>query len=141
ACRPDGRPGVVTQRSPTRRRGVCMMAACPNPKFRARIPSRPGPCAAFLFPLLSARLHSMPLPKPPATRAALLSAADYESQSAPKPARRAQKAQAQAEPTPKLLDLRDDRPETAVGRRPPAAPAARAPFPRTPGQTTGPAPV
>ena len=56
----------------------------------------------------------MPLPKPPATRAALLSAADYESQSAPKTSRRSQKA---AEPTSKLLDLHDDRAETAVASR------------------------
>jgi PhoH-like ATPase len=80
----------------------------------------------------------MPLPKPPATRAALLSAADYESQSAPKPARRTQKTQAQGEPAPKLLDLRDDRAETAVAR---LAPAAKAPPDRTPGLPTGPAPV
>ena len=69
----------------------------------------------------------MPLPKPPATRAALLSAADYESQSAPKTSRRSQKA---AEPKQKMLDLHDDRAETAVAKaapRPAAAPAARAP--------------
>jgi len=70
----------------------------------------------------------MPLPKPPATRAALLSAADYESQSAPKTSRRSQKA---AEPKQKMLDLHDDRAETAVAKaakpvvaRAPAAPAA-----------------
>lgn len=71
----------------------------------------------------------MPLPKPPATRAALLSAADYESQSAPKTSRRSQKA---AEPKSKLLDLHDDRAETAVAKatpRPSPAPAARAPAP------------
>ena len=69
----------------------------------------------------------MPLPKPPATRAALLSAADYESQSAPKTSRRSQKG---AEPKQKLLDLHDDRAETAVAKaapRPAATPAARAP--------------
>ncbi len=67
----------------------------------------------------------MPLPKPPATRAALLSAADYESQSAPKPSRRSQRA---AEPKSKLLDLHDDRAETAVAKAAPRpAPAARAP--------------
>src|SRR6476619_6376543 len=80
----------------------------------------------------------MPLPKPPATRAALLSAADYESQSAPKPNRRTQKTQAQADPTPKLLDLRDDHAETGVAR---LNPAARAPVDRTPGIPVGPAPV
>ncbi|HEX7638295.1 MAG TPA: PhoH family protein, partial [Burkholderiaceae bacterium] len=63
----------------------------------------------------------MPLPKPPATRAALLSAADYESQSAPKPSRRSQKV---ADPKARLLDLHDDRAETAVAR--PAAKAATA---------------
>ena len=71
----------------------------------------------------------MPLPKPPATRAALLSAADYESQSAPKTSRRSQKA---AEPKSKLLDLHDDRAETAVAKaapKPVAAPAARTPSP------------
>jgi PhoH-like ATPase len=70
----------------------------------------------------------MPLPKPPATRAALLSAADYESQSAPKTSRRSQKA---AEPKSTLLDLHDDRAETAVAKaappRPAPAPAARSP--------------
>ena len=71
----------------------------------------------------------MPLPKPPATRAALLSAADYESQSAPKTSRRSQKA---AEPKSKLLDLHDDRAETAVAKAAPkpspsSAPAARSP--------------
>src|ERR1700759_5136263 len=68
----------------------------------------------------------MPLPKPPATRAALLSAADYESQSAPKTSRRSQKA---AEPKSKLLDLHDDRAETAVAKAAPkpAAPPARPP--------------
>ena len=66
----------------------------------------------------------MPLPKPPATRAALLSAADYESQSAPKTSRRSQKA---AEPKSKLLDLHDDRAETAVAKAAPkpAPPVAR----------------
>jgi len=73
----------------------------------------------------------MPLPKPPATRAALLSAADYESQSAPKTSRRSQKA---AEPKSTLLDLHDDRAETAVAKAParPASPAAPAPAARSP---------
>jgi PhoH-like ATPase len=73
----------------------------------------------------------MPLPKPPATRAALLSAADYESQSAPKTSRRGQKA---AEPNAKLLDLHDDRAETAVAKAVPrpSAPAARTPAPGLP---------
>jgi len=72
----------------------------------------------------------MPLPKPPATRAALLSAADYESQSAPKPSRRGAKSAAQAEPQPKLLDLYDDRAETVVAKV--QAKAANAPVARAP---------
>jgi PhoH-like ATPase len=75
----------------------------------------------------------MPLPKPPATRAALLSAADYESQSAPKTSRRSQKA---AEPKSKLLDLHDDRAETAVAKaapKPSPAPAPAARSPSSPG--------
>ncbi|MFL6700180.1 MAG: PhoH family protein [Vitreoscilla sp.] len=75
----------------------------------------------------------MPLPKPPATRAALLSAADYESQSAPKTSRRSQKA---AEPKSKLLDLHDDRSETAVAKaapKPSPAPGIAARGPSTGG--------
>ncbi len=71
----------------------------------------------------------MPLPKPPATRAALLSAADYESQSAPKTSRRSQKA---AEPKSKLLDLHDDRAETAVAKAAPKPSPASAPAARSP---------
>ena len=71
----------------------------------------------------------MPLPKPPATRAALLSAADYESQSAPKTSRRSQKA---AEPKQKILDLHDDRAETAVAKAAPRATPAPAPASRAP---------
>jgi PhoH-like ATPase len=89
----------------------------------------------------------MPLPKPPATRAALLSAADYESQSAPKPNRRTQKTQAQAEPTSGLLELRDDGAETAVARAMPAAPGvpatprSRATVDRAPGIPSAPSPA
>ena len=75
----------------------------------------------------------MPLPKPPATRAALLSAADYESQSAPKTSRRSQKA---AEPKQKMLDLHDDRAETAVAKaapKPAPAPGVTARAPGTGG--------
>ena len=77
----------------------------------------------------------MPLPKPPATRAALLSAADYESQSAPKTGRRSQKA---AEPKQKLLDLHDDRAETAVAK--PGAKAAGATVTALPVVAKAPAP-
>ena len=50
----------------------------------------------------------MPLPKPPAKRASLLTAADVDSQSAPQPGKRPQKTRAAAEPTsPAVLDLFD----------------------------------
>ena len=42
----------------------------------------------------------MPLPKPPAKRAAQLSVVDFESQPAPKPSKRAPRASAPAEPAP-----------------------------------------
>src|SRR4051812_45422677 len=40
----------------------------------------------------------MPLPKPPAKRAALLTPSDFEAQAAPKPAKRGQKTSAVSEP-------------------------------------------
>ena len=50
----------------------------------------------------------MPLPKPPAKRASLLSASDFDSQAAPQPGKRPQKTRGAAEPsTPALLDLHD----------------------------------
>ena len=51
----------------------------------------------------------MPLPKPPAKRASLLSAADFDSQSSPQPGKRPQhKTRAAAEPVaPALLELHD----------------------------------
>src|SRR4051794_34146662 len=101
---------------------MCMMAPCPSLIACALKPQPPrSTCAAFLFVPQRLVRRSMPLPKPPATRAALLSAADYESQSAPKPARRNQKTQTQGDPAPRLLDLRDDRAETAVAKLAPAA--------------------
>jgi PhoH-like ATPase len=63
----------------------------------------------------------MPLPKPPTARAAVLSAADFETQAAPKAARRPAEKPARAEPESAVLELRDDR-RTDVG-----AGAARAP--------------
>ena len=51
----------------------------------------------------------MPLPKPPAQRAALLAPADFESQAAPKPGKRPPKTRAAAEPaSPSVLDLFDE---------------------------------
>lgn len=66
----------------------------------------------------------MPLPKPPAKRAALLSTADFESQAAPKPAKRPAKTRPAAEPaSPAVLDLFDANAETApvVAKAPPSA--------------------
>ncbi len=50
----------------------------------------------------------MPLPKPPTTRAALLSATDFESQAAPKPVKRSPPSSAREEPDSGGLQLRDD---------------------------------
>jgi PhoH-like ATPase len=64
----------------------------------------------------------MPLPKPPAKRAALLSADDFTSQAAPQHGKRSQKSRgAAAEPAAPLLELRDD-----VGT---GAPVLEAPLP------------
>ena len=73
-------------------------------------------CGFFVFQSLTTatRTHlHMPLPKPPATRAALLSAADYESQSAPKTSRRSPERPRNR--SQKILDLHDDR--AGHGRR------------------------
>jgi PhoH-like ATPase len=68
----------------------------------------------------------MPLPKPPAKRASLLSAADFESQAAPQGARRPAKTRSPAEPAT-LLDLFDDRaPEVSPAAKPAAPPVQRA---------------
>ncbi|CAN5799384.1 PhoH family protein [soil metagenome] len=57
----------------------------------------------------------MPLPKPPAKRAALLTTADFESQAAPQPGKRPQKTRAAAEPTsPAVMDLFDGGPHAAT---------------------------
>jgi PhoH-like ATPase len=89
----------------------------------------------------------MPLPKPPARKAALLSAADYESQAAPRPSRRdSPKTRHAAEPEsgPGVLDLFDSQAAAAAPMRAPApqaVPAQRAgvePKPRKP-RGTGPA--
>jgi PhoH-like ATPase len=89
----------------------------------------------------------MPLPKPPARKAALLAPADYESQAAPKPARRDNpKTSSSTEPEagPGVLDLFDSsRAEAAAPPRPQAQPAHERrpmpePKPRKP-RGTGPA--
>src|SRR5438046_8032510 len=63
----------------------------------------------------------MPLPKPPAKRAALLTPNDFESQAAPKPGKRTQKTSLSAEPaSPAELNLYD---AAAVEAAPPVVPA------------------
>ncbi|CAN7366996.1 PhoH family protein [Rhizobacter sp. LjRoot28] len=70
----------------------------------------------------------MPLPKPPAKRASLLTPADFESQAAPKPGKRTTQKHAAAEPAPAALDLYEPPREAA-----PLAPVvARAPAPQPP---------
>jgi PhoH-like ATPase len=84
----------------------------------------------------------MPLPKPPARKAALLAPADFESQAAPKPARRDNpKTTRHTEPEtgPGVLDLFDSSaaqaaapvrapaPQPALARRPAPQPAPRKP--------------
>ncbi len=87
----------------------------------------------------------MPLPKPPAKRASLLSPADFESQAAPKPAKRALKTPAAADAAaPPVMDLFDARAEVAPAAVPRAAAPAAAPVARPQGRQrtprgTGPA--
>jgi PhoH-like ATPase len=86
----------------------------------------------------------MPLPKPPARKAAQLTPADFESQAAPKGGKRGLKRAAAAEAEPALLDLRNDTAEAAAApiETKPAVAAAPAtvptPRPRKP-RSTGPA--
>ena len=69
----------------------------------------------------------MPLPKPPAKRAALLTPTDYESQAAPKPGKRSQKTSLSAEPaSPAELNLYDSAPTEAAA---PIAEPVQAPPP------------
>ena len=73
----------------------------------------------------------MPLPKPPAKRAALLEASDFDSQAAPRPAKRAGKtAQGPAaEPVPAELNLYDPRDATSQVIAPQAKNELEAPQP------------
>lgn len=68
----------------------------------------------------------MPLPKPPARKASLLSAADFDSQAAPKPARRTLAAAPPAETQTAALDLLRSPDTTAAAPPRPPAPAAAA---------------
>jgi PhoH-like ATPase len=72
----------------------------------------------------------MPLPKPPAKRASLLSAADFDSQAAPQPGKRPSfKTRAAAEPAaPALLELTDSTSAAIANAR---LPASAAPIPMT----------
>lgn len=67
----------------------------------------------------------MPLPKPPAKKASQLSASDFDSQAAPKPAPRAT-SRSNDGPAPALLDLFDPDLKTTPAARPPVA---RSPVP------------
>ena len=70
----------------------------------------------------------MPLPKPPAKRASLLSATDFDSQAAPQPRQRPEKTRSAAEPaSPALLDLFDGAPQAVNAAPKAAAPVATAP--------------
>jgi len=64
----------------------------------------------------------MPLPKPPAKKASLLIASDFESQAAPKPAKRADRNDTAA---PALLDLYDPEAKAPGAKAPSEAPAAK----------------
>ncbi|HRH88290.1 MAG TPA: PhoH family protein [Rubrivivax sp.] len=81
----------------------------------------------------------MPLPKPPTQKATLLSAADFDSQAAPRHEKRASKPTVVSDVAPAPLELRDTRlaatvmaPARAAASPPPlaAAPRARARTPR-----------
>ena len=66
----------------------------------------------------------MPLPKPPAKRASLLTPTDFESQAAPKPGKRSTKTSAAAEPAaPAELSLFNPAPETPTHTAVALAPA------------------
>ena len=71
----------------------------------------------------------MPLPKPPTQKASLLSAAEFESQAAPRQEKRSSKSTAPAELAPAPLELRDSRVAPAVMAPAPtrAGPPAKAP--------------
>jgi PhoH-like ATPase len=86
----------------------------------------------------------MPLPKPPARKAALLAPSDYESQAAPKTGRKTLKPSPAAEPAAGTLDLHGSVAEVAAAREeiryapPPAPRFVPEPRPRKP-RGTGPA--
>ncbi|MBA2722949.1 MAG: PhoH family protein [Methylibium sp.] len=72
----------------------------------------------------------MPLPKPPAKKASLLSASDFDSQAAPKPVKRSTGASKQESTAPALLDLFDPNPKAPAARATaPVAPPYASPLP------------
>ncbi|MCP5283845.1 MAG: PhoH family protein [Burkholderiaceae bacterium] len=83
----------------------------------------------------------MPLPKPPTRKAALLSAADFEQQAAPRAAKRSTRSAAQAEATAPAVELRRaalvEAPVLAAAATPAPAPALAA----TPRAIAAPAPA
>ncbi len=88
---------------------------------------------------------TMPLPKPPAKRASLLSPADFDAQAAPKPVKRTPPPAAAEPASPPLLDLFDERAASAAPKAviatataPLRPPPKAEPRPRKP-RGTGPA--
>ena len=70
----------------------------------------------------------MPLPKPPARKAALLAPADFEAQAAPKTAPRSTKSTDRAEPDAGVLDLFDEAAAVAAPPLPLPIPRSSAPL-------------
>ena len=70
----------------------------------------------------------MPLPKPPARKAALLAATDFEAQAAPKAAARSTRSHAGSEPVAGVLDLYDSSAAGAAPKLPASVPMASAPL-------------
>ena len=73
----------------------------------------------------------MPLPKPPARKAALLASADFDTQAAPRTPPRSTQSQARSEPVAGVLDLFDSAAAVAAPPLPQPLPRASAPL-RTP---------
>jgi len=74
----------------------------------------------FFFSTAPETQPLLPLPKPPAKRAALLTQTDFDSQAAPKPGKRSQKTHLSAEPaSPPELSMFDETAETAAPVIPP----------------------
>ncbi len=70
----------------------------------------------------------MPLPKPPARKAALLAPTDFESQAAPKTGARSTRSHGGSEPAAGVLDLYDSSAAVAAPKLPASLPSASAPL-------------